>query len=447
MSPVENHWKMEVRVIDRIVCRTAALFDLVWLTPSVHCFLCNRYKRPPSGTDARNWTADPYSLKRFRASTKSSQPTPEIELTGTNGTFDTVHVSIEYRSSSMATGTKPADAGKRFYIWSAPGRKFSIHLSLSVVEKMTRELLHAAIGHPARDISGVLLGHSLPAPYPATVVDEFVFESGQAVNESSASTADDDTVSEMSWRLVREAESGRHIVGFFRSQRDGPLFPNDLDLTNASRLRGETDNVLLLIRLLESGECEAAFFYWEGGNTQYHASTTPFPFDATLLPSASLSGPGKFSPGMFEQFRLPPAIGAHAASEASLWLRLLPTFALFGLVTAGIQMSWPSRTVEATQMAELATADASPLGLKVAAQPHQLEIHWNLHSTQILAAEKAIVAITEGDVTEKIPIDRQELRDGYVAYTPKTNDVYVRFEVTGADGGSTTESVRVVAIP
>ena len=347
----------------------------------------------------------------------------------------------------MATGAKPAGEGKRFYIWNAPGKPFSIHLNLKVVEKLAREMLLVAIGQSPRDISGVLLGHSLPAPHPATVIEEFVFGSGQAMNERSASTDDDDNVAEMIWKLVRETDSGRHIVGFFRSQHDGPLFPNDLDLANASHLHGETDNVLLLIRLLQSGESEAAFFYWEGGNPQYHGSTTPFPFDATRLPSASLSGPRQISPDLFAQFRLPQTIGAPASGETSFWLRLLPTFALFGVVTAGTQMLWPSRTAEANQTAQITSDVATPLDLKVVVQPQQLEIRWNQHSTHILAAEKAVVAITEGDVTEKIPIDRQELRDGYVAYAPKSNDVYIRFEVMGTDGSSTTESVRVVAIP
>jgi hypothetical protein len=348
----------------------------------------------------------------------------------------------------MAMGAKPADPAKRFYIWNAPGKTFSIHLSLNMVEKMTRELLHAAIENPPRDISGVLLGHSLPAPNPATAVEEFVFGNAESTKAGSASTDADNTVAEMIWRLVRETESGRHIVGFFRSQCDGPLTPNDLDLMNASRLSGETDNVLLLIRVLESGESEATFFYWEGGNTQYHGSTAPFPFDATHLPSASLSGPRQPSPDLFQQFCLPKAIGTYTAGEPSLWLRLLPTFAVFGLVTAGTQMLWPSRTAEATQIAELTPTNVSPLGLKVAVQPHQLEIRWNARATQLLAAEKGVLEITEGDVTAKIPIDRQELRNGYVAYSPKTNDVYVRFEVSGADGKSTTESVRVVvALP
>ena len=56
------------------------------------------------------------------------------------------------------------------------------------------------------------------------------------------------------------------------------------------------------------------------------------------------------------------------------------------------------------------------------------------------------MSITEAGVTEAIPFDPRELREGYVAYTPKTNDVSIRFEVTGKDG-TAAEAIRVVAIP
>lgn len=346
----------------------------------------------------------------------------------------------------MATGAKPAADPRRFYIWNVPGESFSIHLSLEVIQKMTTELLHAAIEFPPRDICGVLLGRSLQASHPATVVEDFVYASGEAANGATSSN-NDDTLAQMSWKLVRGVENGRHIVGFFRSQRDGRLVPNDLDLTNASRLLGEPDNVLLLIGLLQSGESEATFFYWEGAKTQYHGRGAPFPFDAAQLPATSLSAWKYPEPDLPERVSLTRGIAARVAIEPSLWLRLFPTVALFGMVTAGIQMLWLSRPAEATQSVELITNDKSPLGLKVTVQPQQVDIRWNQHSPAILAAEKAVITITEGDVREKVPVDNQELRDGYVAYTPQTKDVHIRFEVSGADGNTTTESVRVVAIP
>jgi hypothetical protein len=55
--------------------------------------------------------------------------------------------------------------------------------------------------------------------------------------------------------------------------------------------------------------------------------------------------------------------------------------------------------------------------------------------------------ITEAGTTQDVPFDQSQLRGGYVAYTPSTSDVTVRLEVTGADGGTMSESIRAAAIP
>jgi len=76
-----------------------------------------------------------------------------------------------------------------------------------------------------------------------------------------------------------------------------------------------------------------------------------------------------------------------------------------------------------------------------------LEIRWNRESAAIATSDKAVIKITEDGRTEVVPFDQTQLRDGYVAYTPKTSDVSIRLEVTGKDGATTSESIRSVAIP
>jgi hypothetical protein len=93
------------------------------------------------------------------------------------------------------------------------------------------------------------------------------------------------------------------------------------------------------------------------------------------------------------------------------------------------------------------TEDQSQLGLKVTTEPHQLEIRWNRAAPALASAASGTLRITEAGITEAVPFDPRELREGYVAYTPKTNDVSIRLEVAGAQGGATSESIRVVAIP
>jgi hypothetical protein len=92
-------------------------------------------------------------------------------------------------------------------------------------------------------------------------------------------------------------------------------------------------------------------------------------------------------------------------------------------------------------------ADESPLGLRVVVQTGQLEIRWDRELGAIQRAEQGQLTITEGEMSEVIPFNHFDLQDGYVAYTPMTNDVQIRLEVVGPGGASASESARVVAIP
>ena len=134
------------------------------------------------------------------------------------------------------------------------------------------------------------------------------------------------------------------------------------------------------------------------------------------------------------------------------WPRLLPTAALVVISVGALQLVMSSNGSVQSQPAPVeagsaATGNDSALGLKVTSSPHQLEIRWNRGSAAIAASDKGVMRITDDGVTEVVPFDQDQLHDGYVAYTPKTNDVSIRLEVTAKDGGTTMESVRSVAIP
>ncbi|HEX5227412.1 MAG TPA: hypothetical protein VFW44_06860 [Bryobacteraceae bacterium] len=125
------------------------------------------------------------------------------------------------------------------------------------------------------------------------------------------------------------------------------------------------------------------------------------------------------------------------------WLRLLPTVAL-AIVLVG---AYQSAATWSREPAPAESNDRTNLGLTVNSLANLLEIRWNRESRAILASAGGTMKITENGVTETVPIDPAQLRDGYVAYGPKTNDVSIRLEVTGRHGDRTSESVRSVAIP
>jgi hypothetical protein len=136
-------------------------------------------------------------------------------------------------------------------------------------------------------------------------------------------------------------------------------------------------------------------------------------------------------------------------NEPMSWMRLLMTTALFSIATSAVVVGLESRhaATTAAAAAQITAGYESPLGLKVTSRKQQLEIRWDHELRAVLNAGKGLIKITEGEMTELIPLDRGDLRDGYVSYTALTNDVRIRFEVNQADGTSVTESARVVAIP
>jgi hypothetical protein len=136
------------------------------------------------------------------------------------------------------------------------------------------------------------------------------------------------------------------------------------------------------------------------------------------------------------------------------WTPLLTTTALFSIITALVVVALDSRrpgampapTAEATPSPAAAVYE-SPLKLKVSSQKQHIEIRWDHEASVIQKADKGLIKITEGEMSELIPLDRRELQDGYVAYTAMTNDVRIRLEIIASDGKSISESARVVAIP
>jgi hypothetical protein len=338
----------------------------------------------------------------------------------------------------------------QFYMWQAPGTVLSIYLSLQVVEELTAEYIRTNAGGLPGDIHGVLLGRSMSEPQ-ATYVEDFVLIPRRGIGKSGVTgSASDDELREMVCRLHRGVDAGRQAIGFFRSQSDGKLMPSRGDLKIADRLFPQPENVMLLIQFSEQGDNEAAFFYRQNGKMGRRECIHTFPFDVAKLSSRRPGGRRKEDNAPLEWPRPARGQAALGTPKAGMrWWQLLPTAALFTLGTIAAQTALDRKAVTPVSPSEITASYEAPLGLKVTSLPHQLQVRWNHDSPAIRAAEKGEIRIAEGDVvvTQVIPIDRQQLLNGYVAYTPLTNDVSISFEVKTPDGRRTTESIRAVAMP
>jgi hypothetical protein len=380
------------------------------------------------------------------------------------------------------------DPGK-FYVWRASD-DFAIHLNIKLVTRLNAQVARAANRGGSGELQGILLGRGIDAPFRATVVEDFQLL--EPADGRTGGLALGDLEAALHAQGTSEQGPGQKVVGFFRARRDGRLNLNPEDLGALSKLFNAAGNVALLIQTSRGHESDAALFYSDSGDVRPRDFGFGFPFDAEHLANghpgwrypdpidhspvasavtaaaAASQAQGDAAPPMplprISDFTMPPPPLPPPAESGIHWGRLAPTVLLAGLAIATIQFaanhgSAPpaappeAPAAEATSPAN-ASADASAapaddarLGLNVKALPHQLEIRWNRQSGTITASDKGEMKITEEGITESVPFDQAQLHDGYVAYTPKTNDVSIRLEVTGKDGVTTSESVRTVAIP
>jgi hypothetical protein len=357
----------------------------------------------------------------------------------------------------MTMGTQLGYDPGNFYVWRASDG-FAIHLSLKVVTQLTARISRANSESQSAGPFGILLGRTVDTPFRATVIEDFKLV---PLSDDPAPQPDaDDALFELASRMV-EAGHEQRVLGFFRTQRDGNLNIGTRDLQTFGRLFGETGNIALLIQTpRRGGESEAALFYWQHGQAHPRDFGFGFPLDAGQLASGH---PGWRYPNPFDQAqpvaapapkpaaaKLTPA-PAFASPNRIKWPRLLPTAVLMVIGIGALQLATNSnRTLAASPLsaeAGPASGNGPALGLRVNPIPHQLEIRWNHESAAIASSDRGVMNITEAGVTESVPFDQGQLRDGYVAYTPRTNDVSIRLEVTAKDGGTTMESIRSVAIP
>lgn len=383
-----------------------------------------------------------------------------LEHTGTKRRFGGVGLPDIIEEGNMTMSTQLGYDPGNFYVWRA-SEGFAIHLSLTVVTQLNAQIARAGSDSEPWQPRGILLGRTIETPFRATVIEHFKLV---PPSEGAEQPDADDALFEIACRMA-EAETEQRVIGFFRARRDGRLNMSARDLQTFSRLFCEAGKVALLIQTSRRGnESDAALFYWQHGGAHPRDFGFGFPLEAGQLASGH---PGWRYPDPLDDTQTPPPPAPLPAKrrapappipepvsatgrEGIRWSRLLPTAALVVIGISALEMATNSNRIVAAApepWAAVATPNEKALGLAVTSRPRQLEIRWNRESAAIAGCDRGVMKITEAAVTQAIPFDQRELRDGYLAYTPTTKDVSITLEVNGTDGSTTSESIRALAIP
>lgn len=318
----------------------------------------------------------------------------------------------------------------------------SIHLSLDVVTRLEAELLHAASAGGAKMWVGALLGKTSSDLREVVIED---FELAHQRNQHSSPWAQ---VQELLSAWKPAATRGMYAVGLFKAQNHGWLAMEREDVALMKELLPGTDKVALVIRLNPDRQSSAGFFVWEpDGRMRSSASYSEFPFDSALLRARDQPEPAIMSGDSAPTPIFPTPARPRSKSERTESRFVLALLLLGGmLLTALVYSKKVSQDRKAELEAEVMFAPrrAESLGLVVERKGPDLRVSWNRNSSHLARAVQGTVIIGDGGATRLVHLDAARLREAQILYTPISQEVNIRLEITLEDR-SISEGIQVRA--
>jgi len=361
------------------------------------------------------------------------------------------------RSREELTSAQSATA-QEFYTWTFPGAPVRVHLYLSVVDHLSREVRRAFESVPSHsvEIGGLLLGTADFASSP--VIEIKAFEPFLCEYRSDhkfiLSDADRRKLEKLLAAHKSDRQDGLAVVGYYRSHLGEGLQMSPEDLGIAQACFCDPANVFLVVKPAADRSLSAGFFFWDKGRIDSEFTFLEFPFDARLLSAVRVkptrSGAPEHTPDPAPD-AAPSGLAAlaHASAEMEpaefepgpsrgfrrLWYPLLALLmiALGAIAYQGYQ---------AFRSTGRASAASDGLSLRVERRGADLRVSWNQSSPALAKAQDAVLSIRDGEAQQQtLHLDLDQLRNGSVLYTPANSTVQFRLEVTAGDNSKLSETV------
>jgi hypothetical protein len=321
---------------------------------------------------------------------------------------------------------EPEGSGAPLYVrWGGNNSPYAIELKLGLVAEI-RKLLPSSPGDSA-EVGGVLVG-SLPSSYSATLRVEAVEMIGRGDNDGSTFIIDPSQENKVEQVRLGARETGRSVVGLFRShRRPSALRPSLADRGLISSLFTEPVCVLLLIQGDEPHS--AAFFIAQNGQLPAEPSVREFKFDEhefSMLPEVE---PETVRPRIPEPRRPEPR-----RKIPPVWI------GIGGLVAASlVYVVWQG----AETAKGIPLLRSSELDMAAASEGPGLRVSWNNSSRAFDKASGARLVVKRAGVPDQsVQLGLDDLRLGAVEVensAPKV-DLTLVVEVPGSP--SITQEVR-----
>jgi hypothetical protein len=338
-----------------------------------------------------------------------------------------------------------------YYVWAVPGKPAAVHLHLSVIDRLSAEVMRGFGAVPKRgaEVGGVLLGTIESGPETLVKVEDFeAVACDYRRGPSYLLTADDGAAfDDACGHSQPDPSRPTYAVGYFRSHTREGLSPSPEDLVLMDHYFPSPSQVALLVKPFATKVSIASFFFRDNG---LFPSTPPLEFPFRRRELTGEEAPPRRS--MLE--RVPnrrirknvepsvdsseePATDGIPASEPAysytspskpprtgwVWLPLSFVFLLLGVVL-GFQA--------ALTMGPKTVANGGldySLGLNVSREGSSLSVKWDRDAAAVKGAQKGVLEIEDGGINKPYDLDAAQLRNGSILFTNSSKTVRFRLTV------------------
>ena len=342
------------------------------------------------------------------------------------------------------------------YTWTFPGAPVQIRIGLDLIGQIEREISTTLSATSAgQEFWGILLGQY----QPSGVVEIQACES-LGSHEGGAQIAWEPKLLE-----CRSRSGGLSVVGYYRTDRDHRIRLRDDDFGLIEKYFPQQHSVFLVIDAPAPGQIpNAGFFFWDSGHVHLPFSFLEFPFDARELapkpgPAAldsEVAPPRGPAPELqFDEHLLrnrnstdssPPVEPHPLAAPRMEWRKnVMMAIALLAalLVVAIVAYNW-RRPADRAERRDAVVSTSGLLALKVNRSGSDFEVSWDRSSSAVQQALAGTLTIRDGGLTRILQLDRRQLQEGRILYTPSVGDLDFRLEIATNDHRTQAESIEVL---
>ena len=335
-----------------------------------------------------------------------------------------------------------------FFHWEDPGEPLAVHFHLNVVELLARDAIRAG----GKQIAGFLLGRRDEDRHRTILVEHYEpFPTGTK-NVTSGSTFGDQRQPRAKVDHMRSPSQKRmSILGSYRSCSSGETSPSAEDLSFVRAASSDSERLFLLLehRVGEVGNGILFIVQHEVVTWQWHR--VPFGRAAlsreTIARRPSVENGSPQSKQKVAPIEKQERLQIERISEGPRTLRwTLIAVASIALMAAGLFQFRRGVKLPAAVFDRPDTSSDSSLGLKLERRGIDWQLSWNRNADALVTATRGQLSITDGPIHKVLDLDSGELRSGSIIYTPATDNLIMRLDVTGTGASqASSESVRLIA--